>query len=241
MEFTSDDKDLEHRQRDFDDLQHELVGRDVGKISRFLAENDDRSAEARRRKREKEADQRRLADFLLDPVYRATHERLGRDLSAAETDADQTIQSYEIAIQVAEQRLLDMETGAARGPDGEPVFRYADGRVVDAEGRTLAPEIAAGINWPPDAPSAEAYFGAKEHLEALSLQLNQWHSYRTDTLGSIRDRYDSEDDPMSLDELEDALDQIDRARPPRLSLEETPSAAGASVNLTPSEFPKIGS
>ena len=238
MEFTSDDKDLERRQRDFEDLQHELTGHDVGRISRFLAEDDDRSPEARRRKREKEAEQRRLADLLLNPVYRATYEQLGSELSAAEMDADQTIQSYETAIQVAEQRLSDMETGAARGPNGDPVFRYADGRVVDAEGQTLAPEIAAGISWPPDAPSAEEYFAAKEHLAALEGELNQWRGYRTDTLGSIRDRYESDGDPMSLDEMEDALSRMDAERPNTLSLQVNPTdqrsvepQASASISL----------
>lgn len=242
MEFTSNDKVLERRQRDFDDLQHEVVGRDVGKIARFLSGDDDRSSEAKRRKREKEAEHRRLAELLTNPIYKATYQQLGSVLSTAETDTDQTIQRYEIAIQATQSELSDMEAEAARGPDGQPVFRYADGRVVDEHNRELPPEIAAGITWPPDAPPAEDYFAAKDRLEALKAELDQWRVYRTDTLGSIRDRYDNDDDPMSLDEMDDALKRIEESRPESLALEEvSPTAAAVSVDPTPTSFPQIGS
>lgn len=227
MDFTIDDKDLERRQIDFDDLQHELEGHDVGKISRFLAEDDDRSPDAKRRKRAKEAQQRRLIELLSDPVYRATYERLGGRLSEAETQADSTIERYEQAIRATHIQVENMEASATRGPDGQLVFRYNDGRMVDAEGRTLAPEIAAGITWRASAPSAEEYFAAKERLAALEDELNQWRGYRTDTLGSIRDRYENEGDPMSLDEMEDALDRIEAARPNTLSLQVVPTDQGS--------------
>lgn len=238
MEFTIDDKDLEQRQRDFDDLQHELVGCDVGKITRFLSADDDRSTEAKRRKRAKEAEQRRLAELLTDPIYRATYERLGRELSLAETDADRTVQRYEMAIEAIETLIVDMEDEAARGPDGQPVFRYADGRVVDAEGLTLAPEIAEGIEWPPNAPSADEYFASKERLVALKDELHQWRGYRTDTLGSIRDRYDNQDNPMSLEAMEDALERIEAERPPSTSIE-THAPTEVSLTSAPQTFPTL--
>lgn len=238
MEITGNDKHLERRQRDFEDLQHEQIGREVGKIARFLSDEDDRSPEAKRRKRAKEAEQRRLIELLTDPVYRAMYERLGDQLANAEIKADQTIQRYEAAIHDARMLLEEMEANTARGPQGQPVFRFADGRVVDAEGRDLAPEIAAGITWPENAPSAEEYFGAKEGLVLLENELNQWRGYRTDTLGSIRDRYDNEDDPMSLDDMEDALDRIETERPPMTSIE-TIAPAEARLSSAPSAFPTL--
>ncbi|MEM6381311.1 MAG: hypothetical protein AAF739_01445 [Pseudomonadota bacterium] len=222
------------KRRDFDDLQNEITGMDPGRIQRFLSEGDGRSPGAKRRKRVKEAEQRRLVELLTDPIYRATYERLGSQLSEAETHADQTIQRYETAIQAAQTLLADMEADAARGPDGQLVFRYADGRVVDADGRDVTPEIAAGITWPENAPSAEAYFAAKEQLNSLENELHQWRGYRTDTLGSIRDRHDNDDNPMSLDEMDDALDRIESTQPAIFALPAAEPEVIAAPPATPS-------
>ncbi|MEM1102770.1 MAG: hypothetical protein AAGH48_01540 [Pseudomonadota bacterium] len=206
------------RRIDFDDLQHELVGRDVGKAARFLSAEHSRSPEARRKKLQKEAADRRLVELLTDPTYRALYERLGNRLADAETKTDQVIERYDIAIRTIHRDIAEMEARAGRGLNGQPVFRYRDGRVVDPDNDPLAPEIAAGIEWPENAPTAEAYFAAKDRRSSLIAERDEWLIYRTDTLGTIRDRYDNHDDPMSKEDMRDALDRIDEERPELSSL-----------------------
>lgn len=236
-----DDRDIdaEKRQRDFDDLQRELTGSDVGRITRFLSAGDARSPEERRKKRTKEAERRRLAELLLDPEYNALYTELGTRLSAAETATDRAISEIGAQIQTANQSIEDMEGAAARGPDGQPVFRYSDGRVVDANGNALPPEVAEGIIWPADAPSAEEYFAEVARRDALEAHLRDMDAYRHDVLGGLRDRYEDEDTPMSKGGLKDALDDIEKLRPAALSIESDAALSSRAADITPTAFPTL--
>jgi len=52
----------------------------------------------------------------------------------------------------------------------------------------------------------------------LADKLTKWDTYRNDVLGGIRDRYDSDDPPMSRDDLKDALDEIETLNPAHVVL-----------------------
>ena len=132
-----------------------------------------------------------------------------------------------------------MEARAAKTLDGSPVFRTADGRVVNADGEDLLPEIAAGIQWPANAPTAEEYFDAKQRHDELTTSLEEWHGYRNDTLGGIRDRYEERDNPMSKGELRDAQDAIERSAPSLASLEIVPASTDTQpiVSVTAQNIP----
>lgn len=216
-EFGQDDLELhvaEKRQRDFDDLQNELAGNETGRIARFLSVEDERSVEGKRRKREKQdAADRRLMELMKDPEYAALYLELGDKLREAETGADQAISIMQAQLREVQREIEGMEARAAKGPDGEPVFRTADGRVVDANGEELPPETAAGIIWPDNAPSAEEYFAAQAKRDAIRSKLEDWFVYRNDVLGGLRDRYDDDDNPMSKEDLKDALDGIENHAP----------------------------
>jgi len=150
-------------------------------------------------------------------------------LSDAERSADQTIADIQIALRKLEDDIADMEARAAKTLDGKPVFRTADGRVVNADGEQLPPEIAAGIQWPANAPNAEDYFAAKQRQGELIAGLEEWQGYRNDTLGGIRDRYEDRENPMSKDDLRAAQDAIEQSTPAISGLEITP----ASVEVQP--------
>ena len=228
------------RKRDFDDLQHEISGVDNGRMKRFLNATDERTPEGRRKKRELERIRQRLADLLLDPVYGRLHRELGGKLSRAEADADSALDTLQRQLAEVDQALTDMTDRAARDPKGKLVFRYADGRVVYEDGSTVPNEIAAGIVWPPDAPSAETYFALQAQRAQIAEQLMEWDSYRNDVLGRIRDTYDDEENPMqSPDDLQDALDQIESARPPAPSVVVDHAAAPETSTTTVSAFPQI--
>lgn len=206
-----------------DDYNNAIAGRETGRMLRFGAKS----------KAQTEADQRKaervfrdaLDRLLADPEYRALYEQLGERLDDAERAADQMLAEIQATIDVLDEHIVDMEARAARGPDGQPVFRTADGRAVNARGEELPLEIADGIIWPPNAPSEEDYFSARDQRSDLAAQLENWRIYRNDTLGDLRDRYDDRDNPMSKDDLRDALDAIERATPNVASLSINPAAA----------------
>ncbi|SMX28184.1 hypothetical protein TRP8649_02299 [Pelagimonas phthalicica] len=242
-DFADEDLDAERaadkRQRDVDDLQNEVAGNETGRISRFLSAEDDRSVEGKRRKREKqEAADRRLMDLMKDPEYAALHHDLGDKLRDAETGADETIAAMQAHLRAIEAEIADIEARAAKGPDGAPVFRTAHGRVVHADGEELPPEIAAGIIWPDNAPSAEDYFAARAERDSAVAKLNEWQSYRNDVLGGIRHRYDDKENPMTKDDLKDALDQIETARPLEATLN-TDMAQETKPLAAPQAFPSF--
>lgn len=219
--------------QDFDDLQNEIAGRSTGRMTRFLT-GEDRNDPTGEKKRAADRMVRDLLDvYLRDPEYRALYEDLGTKLRGAETEAEQIIAALEAQIAAMDETIRDMEDRAARGPDGQPVFRTADGRVVSADGEELPPEIAAGIIWPDNAPSAEAYFDAKAKRDALQDDLRNWHDYRNDTLGGIRDRYEDRENPMKKNELEGALEDIERMRP----VAHGANVSHAEAESTPSEIP----
>lgn len=180
-----------------------------------------------------------LERMLQDPEYRALYEELGTRLAEAEYDADAVIADLEASLRDLDAQISDMEARAAKGPDGQPVFKTADGRVVDAHGRELPPEIAAGIIWPPGAPSAEDYFDAKDQRVATDALLDDWRGYRNDTLGGLRDRHSDRDDPMTKDEMRDALRKIQESAPRSKTVEiaEPESSPLQSASLSVKDMP----
>ena len=223
----------------FTDLQNEVMGNVTGRQSRFLPSAG--SAELRlKREREAHAFRTALAMLLDDPIYAQAYRDLGDALGHAETQADAALVEIGTALEALNQELADMETRAARGPDGSLVFRTEDGRAVYGNGRIVPAEIAEGILWPADTPTAEVYVALQARQKALDAHLSTWGRYRTDVLGRLRDRYDDVDAPMSLEDMQEALDEIEHARPPAFTAA-TPSDESARVHQAtpPNSFPKL--
>lgn len=227
------------RQIDFDDQQREASGVDVGRYARFYPVSDSRNPDAKKKKEREEQMRRTLEELMRDPEYARLHNEVGDRLRDAETEADAAIAMIEAQLAEMVQKIELMEESAARGLDGNPVFRCADGRVVYADGTEVPDDIADGILWPDDAPRAEEYFAALDRQRELELLLNEWHIYRNDVLGDIRDRYETDDPPMSKGDLEDALDSIEELRPEQHSVVPTASLAQSAADISPSSFPKL--
>jgi hypothetical protein len=208
-------------------------------MRRFLSPDDPRAMSSAKKKAKERAYRDLLDELLQDPEYKALYIELGDTLGTAERDADLAIETVQRQMQLAEQAIRDMQTSAPKGPDGKPVFRYADGRVVNADGEDLPPEIAEGIQWPDDAPSARHYFAAKRQRDDLAVHLDNLHTYRNDVLGDIRDRYDDRENPMSEDDMRDALqtieDNADIAT--GFAIQEAPDAKPATPITSPAFIP----
>ncbi len=201
------------RQIDFDDLQREAAGVDVGRYARFYPAGDARHPDAKKKKEREELVRRTLEELMRDPGYARLYIELGSRLRDAEIKADTAIAMIQAKLAATADQIAAIEDNAARGPNGQLVFRDADGQVVYADGTKVPGDIADGIVWPDNAPSAEDYFAAQAQQRALEDHLLQWGIYRNDVLGGIRDRYETEDPAMSEGDLQDALDDIERLVP----------------------------
>lgn len=225
------------RQADIDDLQREIAGLDVGRMTRFLSENDPRSVAGKRKNAEERAFRTVLDQLLQDAAYKALYIDLGQKLGAAKRDADDMLSRIDVDLVAIAERIAEMENDAGPDPDGAPVFRYVDGRVVDTNNEVIPIEIAEGIMWPDDAPSAEEYFGAKQEQAVLQDRQREWSGYRTDVLGDVRNRYDDADAPMSKDDMQKALDEIEQSRPTALTLNVAHDANTPAAVPMPAAFP----
>ena len=209
MDETSDD---ERKRLELKDHGHELAGLETGRMARFgvgIAREQELKEEKRKERAYRDALDRLLA---TDPEYRRMYEELGNALSTAEVNADQIIESIQAALSAQQEANQDMRNGAPK-IDGKAVFRHADGRVVDEDGNEIDVAFAAGIIWPENAPSAEDYFAGVAREGELGASLENWQTYRNDSLGDIRDRYDDRDNPMSKSDMQSALEDIEADAP----------------------------
>ncbi|MEL6377613.1 MAG: hypothetical protein AAFQ04_10530, partial [Pseudomonadota bacterium] len=84
-------------------------------------------------------------------------------------------------------------------------------------------------------------FAALGQRQLLMDQLREWDLYRNDVLGDLRNRYDNEDDPMSKEELRDALKDIEHLNPEATSLsrQQVADAAPAPIQVTSGLLPSV--
>lgn len=204
------------RQADWDDLQNELAGNETGRMKRFLGPGDDRSPEAKRKKRERDLHRQMLADLLLDPVYKAKYDLAWSTLRKAEGAVVSALDRIDRDIVKAKSKLDDMEDRAARVPGGDLVFRDQNGIVRYANGDVVADDLAATILWSGNEPSFEDYRDMSEHLSALQAQRRDVEAYETDVLGHARDRLGDENDPLSMEELDAMVERIQLNSPTAL-------------------------
>jgi len=227
------------KQRDFDDLQHEVSGSDNGRMKRFLGENR-QSIEAKRKKQEAREAQSRLLMLLADPVYRAKYELVHQRLDELEQAAERALSSLENKIFEAKADLKGIQDKAARLPDGTHVYRDADGVVRREDGSEVDQTMIDTIIWSGNEPSYEAYQNANSVVSELEQQYAEVTDYRTDVLGTARNRIEDQDNPPSLNDLDDILKDIESTRPASLDglgpAEDT-AVPTTSMNLT---IPDLG-
>lgn len=241
MEITRENRELADRQRrDFDDLQNEIAGRETGRRARFLRDGPGSDA-AKKKEQETQRALARLAQMLLDPVYRAKYDSVLLVLSEAERATEAAIEHLTDQIQQAQTDLDELLNDAARLPDGTRVFRDANGVVRREDGSVVEDHLADTILWTGNEPSFEEMQAAKQRLEDLQASLDEVYGYQNDVLGPARDRITDPDNPPSLDELDDLEDEIQKRMPAivqeQMAYTEVvePDAATKSIGL-----PKLG-
>lgn len=234
-----DETSKERRQRDHDDLQNEIAGRETGRARRFLPD-DARTAEGARKRRERLAAETQLVLMLRDPVYRERYEAVSAALSTATQSADAVLARLEEQILAAEIALDAIQEKAARLPDGTRVYRDAHGVVRREDGSAVDDTLVATIIWTGNEPSFEAFTAARDHLAGLEASRDEVTDYQNNVLGPAHDRITDEHNPPSLDELDDILNDVEKRMPDAVSREldraQTEAAApnrSASIALPP--------
>lgn len=213
MRDLTDDPTNNKSRQDFDDQQNELAGRETGRMTRFGVGGDAARDLAEKKKRER-AFRTALQLLMDDPEYAQLYKDLGSSLSVAEHKTDTAIEQAQELLLAARQELEGILDRAPLLPNGKRVFRDENGAVYDEDGEIVPAEIADGILWPDDAPGNHEYRVQLDRVGALDTHLGDLNAYRTDTLGGIRNNYDDQDNPMSKDDMQDALDAILKDSPP---------------------------
>jgi len=215
--------DERRRQQDLDDLQNEIAGCETGRMSRFLP-RDERSPEGQKRKAEQERFNR-LMQLLSDPAYLVVYERTMQALTDAEQAVDRTLLRLELEIAQADAALGNIRAHAARLPDGTRIYRDAQGVVRREDGSIVDDDLAATIMWRGDEPGFDSFSIARDRLADLHAGRDEILTYQNDVLGPARDRLSDEDDPPSVDELHDMLDEIEQRLPAHIAIERAPAEA----------------
>ena len=196
-------------------MQNEIAGRETGRQHRFRPESE-ASIDA---KRKKEAAERvfrsQLEALLADPIYRAKYDDAFRVLRHAERATESAYDELIRLITEAEAILDNMKDRAARLPDGTLVFKDANGIVRRTNGSEVDDVLAGTVVWTWNEPSYEAYRDQQRQLSDLREELGDVERYRQ-KLGSARDRLTDEDNPPTLDELDDIRRDIEDNAPGRV-------------------------
>ncbi|MEO1406043.1 MAG: hypothetical protein AAFV54_06085, partial [Pseudomonadota bacterium] len=177
MDF--DDTSRNRRQRDHDDLQNEMAGRETGRARRFLPE-DARSGEGARKRRERLAAETQLVLMLQDPVYRERYEATAAALSSVMQTTATVLARLEEQRVLAAAAVDDIRDKAARLPDGTRVYRDANGVIRREDGTAVDETLAATIIWMGHEPSFETFRSARDRLDEIQADLDAVTDYQND-------------------------------------------------------------
>lgn len=186
------------RQRDFDDLNHEISGQETGRNSRFLNGQNKKSGIYSKNTSEQFAE---TLEWLLlnNPQYRLAHENLMDALRDAQHKTQDVLER--VLAELSQERILMDEylSSAAKLPDGTIVFKDKEGKVRNENGEIVPDELAASIRWRGDEPSYEVYAASKNRIEELEAAEAELCGIETD-LGEIHERNTRNNDPLSIEE-----------------------------------------
>lgn len=194
------------RQQDFDDLQNEMKGDEVGRAPRFL------SAEARqdlidKRNGKQSRAMNALETLLLnDPGYAVLHKAVAAETHEALQNADMFQQRVDTAIEQTMQDIQATLDQAVTLPNGDKAFMGKDGVAWTQDNEILDPALAAGIDWT-GRPMREEHLQNLARLEKLE-GLSQEGRVLSTRIGDIYNHIHDEKEPPQADELKGYRDEI---------------------------------
>lgn len=188
------------RQQDLDDLNNELRGVDVGRISRFLSP-DARKIVNGERKDKKGLDPLELV--LLSAEYMQAFEAADHGIRDAQQTGDKVRAKLDEAIEQLRQEIDETLNKAVTLPDGRKAFMNKDGEVFTDNGERVDQAIVDGIDWAgrPSLEEREDQLRRMDKLQELSRE-EQKLSLR---LGELHNELHDDDKPST-----DRVEEIDR-------------------------------
>ncbi|MCB1469967.1 MAG: hypothetical protein KDK08_23105 [Rhizobiaceae bacterium] len=154
MNFDDDERQrstlrrLAHEAQDFDDLQNEIAGREVGRAGRFLPDAV-KNGVGSAKEAEKRADALTRLQLALqsNPAYAALNNETGEALGHAQRRLDEIMERTRRAIETAEAALEEKRSHAARLEDGTLVYRKRNGHVSAEDGSPMQGNLFAAFVW----------------------------------------------------------------------------------------------
>ncbi|MGJ8690800.1 MAG: hypothetical protein ACSHXZ_14920 [Gammaproteobacteria bacterium] len=202
-EFNAESKAATERKRqlDFDDLQRELSGVDVGRIARFL------SPEVRDAIHEAKTGQSRfgmklsaLVSLLMDdPEYARMYDAAVDENRAARNKHNAFEDRLEQSTLRAREDVDHSTEQAVTLPDGRKAHLDKDGVAWAVDNERIDSAVAEGIDWTGH-ETRESHLAKVKRLSALE-ELEQQSNGLGMRLGEIADALHDEDTPPSKDEL----------------------------------------
>lgn len=224
------------RLQNFDDLQNEMAGVDVGRIGRFL------SPEARaiilNKRNGKVSGSMTALDLMLlnDPAYADIYNNAMDFLSKAERATEQKLIKLETQLSNSQAALKSILENTASLHDGRKVFQDTEGLVWDEHQNPVDETIANKINWNGSEPNYNTYLKHQKHIEDLKESIHNVRVYQIDILGKARDDLTDRDDPKSIEDIKVIKERMHELAPTSLRSELELKPESTTVNDMTSNF-----
>lgn len=239
---TGGNKPLKKAEQDRDDLNNEMAGREVGRAKRFLPGDANPASVRRRREQQREFQSGLMALLQSDPEYAALYNDTMDKLRRAEQATEAALVEAKDALSQAKDYYEEGLGNASTLPDGTRVFRDGDGNVRTEDGRLIEGDELDQITWRDGAPSYEDILARRQAIERAEQAIEAIRRYQVDVLGTVRDRLTNEDDPPTMEELEEIQKRIEKLRPEagraENEPEKAPDVAGSDTTVATS-LPKM--
>lgn len=222
------------RIQDFDDLQSEMRGDEVGRISRFLSP-ETRALLVGNRSGNQSSMMTALDLVLLnDRYYAEIYGNAMEKLANYEDATEVALIKVEAKLTAAETKLVNTLDNAATLPDGRKVFRNAAGQVWDRHNNQIGDAAASSVEWTGSEPSYETYLEQKKTVQDLKASSLEIRTYQTDTLGRLREKLTNPNQPMSADEIEAEMEDAEARMPEAVKAEVSENNAAPLIKATQS-------
>ncbi|GAA6210642.1 hypothetical protein NBRC116602_03820 [Hyphomicrobiales bacterium 4NK60-0047b] len=211
----------ERKQDDFDNLQHSLSGVQTGQQTRHgLSKDTSGSVFGDKRKSITEQIRETLEWLLLNnQAYAEAHEAAMTSLRSAETTVTNALESLLANLEREQAIFNGMLERASTLPDGQKVFRDAEGLVKTLDGEIIDNDLAGTIQWRGDEPSYEEITQQKTHVDDLKEGINEVRGIEAE-LGGIRGELTNNEKPPTLeraDELKERIGELQEQTKSRLN------------------------
>ncbi len=214
---------------DLEDYQNELAGRSTDKERRFFTGEDHRSDGGQRRGKDAQdtATLTALQIAMQNAEYAAAYQGFWDAYDRAQGALDEAILDNA-------DKLERLEAGAARLDDGTMILMRPDGSAETRDGRIIPASALVGVTIPENATTADEYRAALRRAVELA-------RIQTEVLDPAAERASDQDNPMSIDELGELSDAIERARKSIATAGESPESEPiSSVAAAPLTLGELG-